>query len=69
MCMRGIWARIKEIVGYGTGDRRVQAKARVEEEVADPTNPVSEVTEDKVADTELGVREELGEYQPRRQRG
>jgi hypothetical protein len=64
--MRRAWARFKEILGYATGDRGVEARARVEEKVADPADPVTDVTDDQVVEEQRHVREELGEYQPGR---
>ncbi len=59
-------ARLKEVLGYATGDRDVEARARVEEHVADPADPTDEVTDEKVEQEQHEVRKELGEYQPER---
>lgn len=53
-------AKAKEIVGYATGDRRVEAEGRLQEEKS------QQVTEDEVADEQLEVRQDHGEYQPER---
>ena len=52
-------AKAKEVVGYATGDREVEAKGRVDERA----RPESEVAEE-----ELEVRKEHGEFQPGRLR-
>ncbi len=69
--MGRLTAMIKEVAGYLTGDRRVEAKGRVEERVADPGDPLSVETDENVHEEELEVRRERGEYgqpgQPRPQ--
>lgn len=59
-------AKAKEVLGYATGDREVEAKGRVEERIADPYDPAGERTEQEVASEELEVRGARGEYQPDR---
>jgi uncharacterized protein YjbJ (UPF0337 family) len=56
--------KAKEVVGWATGDREVEAKGRVEHDVADPDDDADEVTGDAVADEKLEVRHEHGEYDP-----
>jgi uncharacterized protein YjbJ (UPF0337 family) len=53
--------KAKEVIGYATGDREVEARGRVEEKVADPH---ARLDEDQTAEREqLDVRKEHGEYQ------
>lgn len=54
--------RAKEVVGWATGDREVEAKGRVEQDVADPATDAVEVTDEAVADEQLVVREEHSEH-------
>jgi uncharacterized protein YjbJ (UPF0337 family) len=56
--------KVKEVVGWATGDREVEAEGRVEQEVADPDEAPDEVTDESVADKTFEVRREHGEYQP-----
>ena len=56
--------KVKEVVGWATGDREVEAKGRVEQEVADPGRPEAEVTEEAVAGEKAEVRQEHDEYRP-----
>lgn len=56
--------RLKEILGLATGDRGAQARGRVEERAADPTDPLSRVSDEEVAREERRVREELGDVRP-----
>jgi uncharacterized protein YjbJ (UPF0337 family) len=51
--------RAKEIVGYATGDRGVEARGRVEERVADPADPLTEVNDKAIAREKARVRTEL----------
>ena len=55
-------AKVKEAIGWATGDRKVEAEGRVEAEVADPANPRSEVTDQDVGAETDAVREEHGEF-------
>jgi len=63
-------AKAKEVVGYATGDRQVEARGRVEEKLAasdtDQTGPTDDETDDAVAAEQAQVRKERGEYQPER---
>lgn len=53
--------KIDEILGNVTGDRRAEAKGRVEQSVADPSTSTEEVSDDEV-DREIGkVRKEHGD--------
>jgi uncharacterized protein YjbJ (UPF0337 family) len=54
--------KAKEVVGWVTGDREVEAQGRVEQEVADPDEAGDDVTSEAVADKTLEVRREHGEY-------
>jgi uncharacterized protein YjbJ (UPF0337 family) len=56
--------KAKEVVGWATGDREVEAKGRVEQHVADPEDDAEGVTPAAVADETLDVRREHGEYKP-----
>ncbi len=56
--------RAKEVVGWATGDREVEAEGRVEQHVADPSDPATEVSDEAVADEGLEVREDHREYDP-----
>jgi uncharacterized protein YjbJ (UPF0337 family) len=55
-------AKAKEVAGWATGDREVEAKGRVEQEVADPERPESDVTEEEVGREQRQVRREHDEY-------
>jgi hypothetical protein len=55
-------AKAKEVAGWATGDREVEAKGRVEQEVADPERPESDVTEEEVSREQRQVRREHDEY-------
>jgi uncharacterized protein YjbJ (UPF0337 family) len=55
--------KAKEVVGWATGDREVEATGRVEQQVADPDDDAEEVTPAAVADETLDVRREHGEYE------
>ncbi|HLZ07476.1 MAG TPA: hypothetical protein VKT80_02735 [Chloroflexota bacterium] len=57
-------AKAKELLGYVTADRDVEARGRLEEQIADPSNPASEETEDEIREEQLRLRRERGEYQP-----
>ena len=48
--------RAKEVVGWVTGDREVEAKGRVEQDVADPATPTDDVTDAAVRDEKQAVR-------------
>jgi uncharacterized protein YjbJ (UPF0337 family) len=51
--------RVKEILGYATGDRGVEARGRVEQRVADPADPVTDVDERTIAREKTRVSSEL----------
>jgi len=53
--------RVKEILGYATGDRDVEARGRVEQRVADPADPMREVNDRAIAREKYRVRFELDE--------
>ena len=53
--------RIKELAGWLTADRRAEAEGIVEQEVADPANPIDEETESVVEEETDLVRERYGE--------
>jgi uncharacterized protein YjbJ (UPF0337 family) len=55
--------KAKEVLGWVTGDREVEAEGRVEQDVASD-EPLDEVTDKAVADKTLEVRREHGEYKP-----
>ena len=57
--------KAKEVVGWATGDRRVEAEGRVEQKVADSPADVTEKAVDEETDA---VREEHGEFDPDRHR-
>jgi uncharacterized protein YjbJ (UPF0337 family) len=50
--------KIKEEVGWATGDREVEAKGRVEQKSDDPSEPVDDVTEDTMEDERQAVRKD-----------
>jgi uncharacterized protein YjbJ (UPF0337 family) len=50
--------KITEVVGRVTGDREVEAKGRVEQEAADPAQPVEDVTEGTVEEEKEEIRRE-----------
>ncbi len=50
--------RAKEIVGWATGDRDVEAKGRVEQDVADPDTETTGVAKAAVEDEKRAVRAE-----------
>ena len=50
--------KVTEVVGRITGDREVEAKGRVEQEAADPSQPVNQVTEGEVEEEKEEVRRE-----------
>jgi uncharacterized protein YjbJ (UPF0337 family) len=52
---------VKEVLGAVTGDRRVEASGRVEQQVADPETPVDEESDDLVSREEQAVRQVHGE--------
>jgi uncharacterized protein YjbJ (UPF0337 family) len=51
--------RVKEILGYATGDRDVEARGRVEQRVADPADPTREVNDRAIAREKSRVSSEL----------
>ena len=53
--------RIKELAGWLTADRRAEAEGIVEQEVADPANPINEETESVITKETDVVREQYGE--------
>lgn len=53
--------RVKEILGYATGDRDVEARGRVEQRVADPADPMREVNDRAIVREKYRVRSELDE--------
>jgi uncharacterized protein YjbJ (UPF0337 family) len=55
--------RVKELLGYATGDREVEARGRVEQRVGDPAAPLTEINDDLIADEKHHVRSELGDVQ------
>jgi uncharacterized protein YjbJ (UPF0337 family) len=50
--------KVTEVVGRVTGDREVEAKGRVEQEAADPSQPVNQVSEAEVEEEKEEVRRE-----------
>ena len=56
--------RAKEVVGWATGDRDVEAKGRVEQDVADPDTDTVEASDDAVAAEQLALRKEHSEHKP-----
>jgi uncharacterized protein YjbJ (UPF0337 family) len=50
--------KITEVAGRVTGDREVEAKGRVEQDAADPAEPVDDPTEGAVDDETQAVRRE-----------
>jgi uncharacterized protein YjbJ (UPF0337 family) len=50
--------KVTEVVGRVTGDREVEAKGRVEQDAADPSQPVDDVTEGEVEAEKEEVRRE-----------
>lgn len=48
--------KIKEAVGWATGDREVEAKGRAEQKSASPSDPVDSVTEDTMNEERQAVR-------------
>ncbi|MDQ1357962.1 MAG: hypothetical protein QOF20_1763 [Acidimicrobiaceae bacterium] len=49
---------VKEVLGAVTGDRRVEAEGRVEQQVADPEAPQSDESDAAVGQAERDVRED-----------
>jgi uncharacterized protein YjbJ (UPF0337 family) len=49
---------VKEVLGAVTGDRRVEAEGRVEQQVANPDTPESEESDAAVGQAERDVRED-----------
>ena len=62
--MGKLLGRIKEMVGFVTGDRASQRGGRVETRAADPADPLSQVSDEAVAHEEHQVREEEGDVEP-----
>ncbi|MDQ2827253.1 MAG: hypothetical protein M3Y04_09905 [Actinomycetota bacterium] len=56
--------KITETVGQWTNDREVEAKGRVEQEAADPTSAVEDVSEEAVEDEKQAVRSEHRDTDP-----
>ena len=56
-------AKAKELIGWATGDRKVEAEGRVETAVASDEDPRSEPTDDEVEAELLVVRGEHGDIQ------
>ena len=59
--MSRFMGKVKEFAGWLTADRRAEAEGVVEQEVADPSNPINEETESVIAEETDVVREEYGE--------
>lgn len=57
-------AKAKEVIGWATGDRKVEAEGRVEAAAAESPDPSAEATEQDVQAELDHVREEHGEYHP-----
>lgn len=53
--------KAKEVVGWLTADRQVEAEGRVEQDAADPATEEDQVTSEDVAEETDSVREEYGE--------
>lgn len=62
--MGDIPGKIKEVLGWLTGDRRVEAKGRVEQKAADPGAKVEDVSEEAVDEEQQDVRVEHGDIDP-----
>ena len=58
--------KVTEVAGRVTGDREVEAKGRVEQKAADPSEPVHDVTEDKVEEETEDVRKDHLDVPPER---
>ncbi len=58
--------KVTEVVGRVTGDREVEAKGRVEQKAADPSQPVEDVTEDQVEEETEDVRKDHLDVPPER---
>jgi uncharacterized protein YjbJ (UPF0337 family) len=50
--------KVKEAVGWATGDREVEAEGRVEKKSDDPSEPIDEVTGEAMKDERQAVRED-----------
>jgi uncharacterized protein YjbJ (UPF0337 family) len=48
--------KVTEVTGRVTGDREVEAKGRVEQQAADPSEPVNDVTEHEIEEETEDVR-------------
>jgi uncharacterized protein YjbJ (UPF0337 family) len=57
--------KVKAALGWMTGDRRVEAEGRAEEDAADPAKPTDAATEEVVDEREREVRKEHGDIRPR----
>jgi len=53
--------QVKEVLGAVTGDRAVEAEGRVEQQVADPSSPVDDESDDAVRHEELAARQAHGD--------
>jgi uncharacterized protein YjbJ (UPF0337 family) len=49
--------QVKEVLGAVTGDRRVEAEGKVEQQVADPEAPETEESDEAVHHAERAVRQ------------
>ncbi|MGI8984158.1 MAG: CsbD family protein [Acidimicrobiales bacterium] len=56
--------KITETAGRVTGDRAVEAKGRVEQDLTDPDESVGEVSEEAIETEEQVVRAEHGDIDP-----
>ncbi|MDQ1392697.1 MAG: hypothetical protein QOF30_1674 [Acidimicrobiaceae bacterium] len=55
---KNVKGEVKEVLGAVTGDRRVEAEGRVEQQVADPDAPQSNESDAAVGHAERDVRED-----------
>ena len=53
--------KLKEVVGFATGDRHLEGAGRAEQRAADPEDPVEEVDEGAISEEEHAVRQEHGD--------
>ena len=53
--------KVKQVAGFVTGDRHVEAAGRAEQRAADPEDPVEDVGEGAVGQEERSVRKEHGD--------
>ena len=56
--------KITEVAGRLTGDREVEAKGRVEQDVADPDEPDADVSEEAIESEKQVVRGEHRDIDP-----